>query len=113
MRLNNGVNYPAINNPVSNIAGYDTVFIIYPLWWSRMATPVQAFFHNQSVRLRGKTLVLICTSASSGISQTVADARRICPGSVITESLQIRSASVSNAKSLLISWLEKRGLNRR
>jgi flavodoxin len=109
--IDNTGTYPAINNPVGNIAGYDTVFIIYPLWWSRMATPMQAFLRNQSTQLRGKTLALVCTSASSGISQTVADARRLCPESIFTEALQIRSAAVSNARNLLAAWLNKIGFS--
>jgi flavodoxin len=109
--IDNSGTYPAINNPASSIAGYDTVFIIYPLWWSRMATPIQAFLRNQSIQLRGKTIALVCTSGSSGISQTVADARRLCPESIFTEDLHIRSSSVSNAGNLLSAWLNKIGFN--
>jgi flavodoxin len=105
--IDNTGTYPAINNPVGNIAGYDTIFIIYPLWWSRMATPMQAFLSTQSTQLQGKTLALVCTSGSSGISQTVADARRLCPESIFTEALHIRSAAVSNAGNLLSAWLRK------
>jgi flavodoxin len=107
--IDNTGTYPAINNPVSDIAGYDAIFIIYPLWWSRMATPMQAFLRSQSTRLRGKTLALVCTSGSSGISQTIADARRICPESIFTEALHIRSAAVGNARNQLASWLQETG----
>jgi flavodoxin len=107
--IDNTGTYPAINNPISDIAGYDAVFIIYPLWWSRMATPMQAFLRNQSTQLRGKTLALVCTSGSSDISQTVADARRLCPESIFTEALHIRSATVGNAGNQLSSWLQKIG----
>lgn len=105
--------YPAVNNPVGNIADYDTVFIVYPLWWSHMASPMQTFLHNQSAKLRGKTLALICISASSGISQTVADARRLCPNSKFTEALHLYSSEIRGAKNQLIAWLEKTGLNRK
>jgi hypothetical protein len=76
-----------------------------------MATPMQTFLHNQSAQLRGKTIALICTSASSGISQTVTDAKRLCPQSIFTEALQIRSASVNNVKNLLGPWLRQIGFN--
>jgi flavodoxin len=102
-------NYPAVNTPVINIAAYEAVFIIYPLWWSRMATPMQAFLKNNSDKLRGKTLALICTSGSSGISQSLADARRLCPDSKFTEALHIRSAAVGSAGDLLAPWLEQTG----
>ena len=103
--IDNNRNYPAIKTTVNNINSYDTVFIIYPLWWSRMATPMQTFLHNHSNQLRGKTLALVCTSGSSGISQTVADARRLCPDSTFTEALHIRSSAINNARNQLTAWL--------
>jgi flavodoxin len=111
--IDNNGSYPAINSQISNIAGYDTVFIVYPLWWSRMATPMQALLRNQSANLRGKTIALVCTSTSSGISQTVADAKRLCTESIFTDALHIRSATVGNAENQRITWLEKTGPNRR
>jgi flavodoxin len=109
--IDNNKEYPAISTTVSNINSYDTIFIIYPLWWSRMATPIQAFLNNHSSQLRNKTIALICTSGSSGIAQTVADARRICPESVFTEALHIRSSAVNNSKNLLAAWLKNNSLN--
>jgi menaquinone-dependent protoporphyrinogen IX oxidase len=98
--------YPAITTDIDSIDKYTTVFVCYPLWWSRMATPVQSFLNKHSEKLNGKTIALVCTSSSSGISGTIADARRICPSSIFTESLHIRSANVSNARNLLSEWLE-------
>jgi hypothetical protein len=72
-----------------------------------MATPAQAFLHKHRNKLEGKTIALVCTSGSSGIDGTVADARRICPNSIFPEALHIRSANVANARTLLSQWLEK------
>jgi putative NADPH-quinone reductase len=108
--IDNSNNYPSISTSVSDINTYDTVFIVYPLWWSRMATPMQAFLRNYSSQLRGKTIALVCTSGSSGISQTVADARRLCPDSTFVEALHIRSAAVNNAKNFLTTWLRNNSL---
>jgi hypothetical protein len=71
-----------------------------------MSTPTQSFLHKHSEKLSGKTIALVCTSGSSEISGTIADARRICPNSVFTEALHIRSANVSNTRNLLAQWLE-------
>jgi flavodoxin len=110
--IDNSNTYPSISTSVSNINSYDTVFIIYPLWWSRMATPMQAFLRNHSNQLSGKTIALVCTSGSSGISQTVADAQRLCPESTFVEALHIRSSAVNNAKNLLTAWLRNTGITR-
>ena len=97
--------YPAIRNNLENIGDYDTIFFCYPLWWSRMATPAQSFLFKHKDKLKGKKIALVCTSGSSGISQTVADARRICLNSIFTEALHIRSANVANARNLLTRWI--------
>jgi flavodoxin len=44
-RIDSSGVYPAIKTAVS-LKEYDTVFIVYPLWWSRMAAPMQTFLHN-------------------------------------------------------------------
>ena len=98
--------YPSITNNIESFEDYGAIFICYPLWWSRMATPVQSFLHKHKDKLNGKRISLVCTSGSSGITRTVADARRICPDSVFTEALHIKSANVANAQNLLTQWME-------
>ncbi len=90
----------------------DGIVVCYPLWYSRMATPMQSFLHAHASQLSGKTLALICTSASSGISQTVADARRLCPNSIIPEALWIRASAIGNAHEEIAQWLTEIGINK-
>jgi flavodoxin len=104
---NSGV-YPAIRAPVS-LEKYDTVFIVYPLWWSRMAAPMQTFLNNNRRDLAGKTIAPICTSGSSGIAGTIADAKRLCPDSAFPEALHIRAANTGKAKNSITDWLSKIG----
>lgn len=105
---NNGT-YPSIKTTIENLSDYDTVLVGYPLWYSRMATPMQTFLHDHAGQLSGKTIALFCTSASSGISGTVADARRLCPNSTLTEALWVRSSAISNAHNSIINWLRQIG----
>lgn len=107
---NNGT-YPSIKTTVENISDYDVVLVGYPLWYSRMATPMQTFLHNHAEQLAGKTIALFCTSASSGISGTVADARRLCPNSTLTEALWVRSSAISNAHNSIVEWLAEIGVS--
>lgn len=82
---------------------YDAIVVVYPLWYSRMATPMQSFLHSHSSSLAGKTIALVCTSASSGISGTVADARRLCPDSTLPEALWIRSSAVGSSHAIIVA----------
>lgn len=107
---NNGT-YPSISTTVENMNSYDAIVVVYPLWYSRMATPMQSFLHNHSSSLAGKTIALVCTSASSGISGTVDDARRLCPDSTLPEALWVRSSAVGNSHASIVAWLENIGLS--
>ncbi|HAP21480.1 MAG TPA: flavodoxin [Lachnospiraceae bacterium] len=49
---------------------YTTVFVGFPLWWGNAAWPVNGFIGAND--FTGKTVVPFCTSASSGLGDSVA-----------------------------------------
>lgn len=98
--------YPAIDPVEVNMADYDMVIIACPLWWSQMAAPFQTFLFHYGPQMAGKNIGVIVSSASSGISGVVADAKRLIPdGNFIEPNLWIRSSQTSNAASMISSWL--------
>lgn len=52
-----------------NWDSYDTVFIGYPIWWYIAAWPVNNFVKGND--FSGKTVIPFCTSASSGLGDSV------------------------------------------
>lgn len=85
---------------------YNMVIIACPLWWSQMAAPFQTFLFHYGPQMAGKNIGVIVSSASSGISGVVADAKRLIPGgNFIEPNLWIRSSQTSNAASLITTWL--------
>lgn len=106
---NSGI-YPEIETTVESFDDYDAVFLCYPLWGARMSTPTQGFLHKHRDKLAGKMLALVCSTASSGIDQTVADARRICSEALLTEALRVYSSQTNQARALLSDWLERIGM---
>ncbi len=98
--------YPAINTVIESLEAYDTVFLLTPLWHARMSTPMQSFLYSHAEKLAGKRLALIITSASSGVSQVMADARRLCPNSILTNELWINYAAMNgDITALITNWL--------
>ena len=71
--------YPAIDPVEVNMADYDVVIVAAPLWWSQMAAPLQTFLFQYGKDMANKHIALIVSSASSGISSVVADAKRLIP----------------------------------
>lgn len=108
--IDNSGTYPAINTSVESFEDYDVVFVGYPLWYSRMATPMQAFLHAHAAKLSGKRIALFCTSASSSMAGTVTDARRLCADVTFLESLRVGSSSANNAHTSLVNWLGQIGV---
>ena len=99
--------YPAVDPVDVNIADYDCIIIGAPLWWSQMAAPLQTYLFHNGVKMAGKKIGLIVSSASSGISGVEADAKRLIPaGDFLSPSLWVKSSQVSNAKNLLADWLK-------
>lgn len=102
--------YPAIDPVDVDMAKYDTVMIAAPLWWSQMAAPLQTFLFHYGAQMADKTIALIVSSASSGISGVEADAKRMIPnGNFVSPSLWIRSAQTSDCRSMLTTWLKQIG----
>ena len=100
--------YPAIKDVDISLDDYGTIIVVTPLWWSQMAAPMQSFLFKYGGKIAGKTIGLIVTSASSGISGVEKDAKRLVPeGDFFSESLWIRSAQVGSAKNLAAAWYDK------
>lgn len=99
--------YPAIDPVDVNLDEYDTVIIGAPLWWSQMAAPLQTYLFHNGAKMAGKNIGLIVSSASSGISGVVADAKRLIPdGKFLETNLWIRSSQTSNSHALIEQWLK-------
>lgn len=98
--------YPAIDPVDVKMSDYDMVIVAAPLWWSQMAAPLQTFLFQYGKQMAGKKIGLIVSSASSGISSVVVDAKRLIPnGDFLTPNLWIRFSQVSNCHSLTADWL--------
>ena len=76
---NNASSYPAIDPVTTSLDDYQNVIIVTPLWWSQMAAIMQTYLFQNASQMAGKHVRMIVSSASSGISQVVNDAKRLLP----------------------------------
>ena len=104
---NNASSYPAIDPVDIRLSDYDMIIIAAPLWWNNMAAPLQTFLFSHGSQMAGKNIGVIVSSASSGISGVVQDAKRLIPnGNFIEPNLRIRSSEVSRCRTMLSEWLD-------
>ena len=99
--------YPAIDDvSITDLSTYKNIIIVTPLWWSKMAAIMQTYLFNYGPQMAGKHVAMIVSSASSGISGVVADAKRLVPDAVwMGDALSIKNSNRSNATILIQNWL--------
>lgn len=68
---------PAIKSKKENIAGYDVVFIVYPIWWDLAPRMINTFIESHD--LKGKTVIPFATSGSSSIANSAAVLKKAYP----------------------------------
>ncbi len=102
---NEASSYPAIKQVNRNAADYETILIVTPLWWSNMAAIMQSYLFKEGSKMKGKKVGLIVSSASSGISSVVADARRLVPDAQWAGEAQwIHNGNRSKGDELVKAW---------
>ena len=103
---NDASSYPAIDPVNVSLSDYQNIIIVTPLWWSQMAAIMQTYLFNNSAKMAGKTVAMIVSSHSSGISGVVADAQRLLPNVTWAgDALWINASNHSNRSSLIQNWL--------
>ena len=108
---NDPASYPAIKAVNRDAADYENIVIVTPLWWSNMAAIMQSYLFMEDSKLKDKKVGLIVSSASSGISSVVADAKRLVPEAKWAgEALWINNSNRSKSDELVKEWWD--GLNK-
>ena len=103
---NDASSYPAIDPVNVSLDDYQNIIIVTPLWWSQMAAIMQTYLFNNSAQMAGKTVAMIVSSHSSGISGVVADAQRLLPNVTWAgDALWINASNHGNRVSLIENWL--------
>ena len=97
---------PALSSHV-DLAGYDVIFIGYPVWASNAPTPVLSFLEEQN--LSGKTVIPFCTHDGYGAGSSYSAIRSSSTGATVEQGLAVDSSQVSSSQSIVSGWLD--GLN--
>ena len=97
---------PEISGTVENMEQYDTVIIAHPIWWGQAPKIIYTFL--ESYDFSGKTLVTMCTSASSGLGTSAENLHKAVPDSV--NWLESKRFDIGTDASAVEQWLNSIGL---
>lgn len=94
--------HPEITVSVSNVGGYDTIFVGYPIWWDEAPAMIATFLAEND--FSGKTVIPFCTSASDDIGNSLHIFSELCPDAEIAEGL------TANDLNDVEPWLSELGI---
>ena len=68
---------PALADMAANAAGYDVIFVGFPVWWYTAPSIIKTFL--EAYDFAGRTLVPFATSGGSGLGKTAEALQAIVP----------------------------------
>lgn len=83
MEMNDPASRPELADTDAPVAGYDRIFLGFPIWWYTAPTIIHSFL--ESYDFSGKTIILFATSGGSGLGKTAKELASSCPGAKVVE----------------------------
>lgn len=90
-----------------DISGYDTVFVVYPVWWYTMPQPIYSFFDVYD--LSGKTVIPVTTHEGSGLADSVQKIKSLEPNATVKDGYSVRGGRVGESQKDIENWLKEQG----
>ncbi len=95
---------PALKSKIENLADYDTVFLVYPVWWYTVPMPIYSLLDEYD--FSGKTIIPVITHEGSGEGGTLSVLRTEEPDAAVLDAFTSRFGAVPTQKTAIESWLD-------
>lgn len=96
---------PQLVDMPETIEEYDTVFLVYPLWWWSIPKPVETFL--TSYDFSGKTILPVVTHGGSGAGESVEEIEALCDGKVMDTPLEVYCGDIPDCRQDVTEWLKE------
>lgn len=93
---------PEIADRSTDLSGYDTIFLGFPIWWYVAPTIINTFLESRD--FSGKKIILFATSGGSSLGKCAENLRGSAPDAEITNG---RMMNGSPSEAELAEWAEK------
>ena len=93
---------PEIKGYVSDISGYDTIFVCFPCWCGTAPMCVYTFLEHYD--LTGKKIIPLCTNEGSGLANAPRDIAAACPGATVVEGLSVKGHQAKDSYDAIATW---------
>lgn len=96
---------PELMDMPENLDGYDTVFLVFPLWWNTIPKPVEAFLNSYD--FSGKTVIPVVTHGGGGAGRSIEAIKDACDGADVKEEpLEIYCGDIPYCRDRVAEWLK-------
>lgn len=97
---------PGIKAPKPDLAGYDVIFLGYPIWWADLPMPLYSFLEGSD--FSGKTIVPFSTHGGSGFADTIDTLARLEPkAKIVKDGFTVSRNSVSQSRAAVVAWAKR------
>ncbi len=94
---------PEIENDLSAVEGYDTIYLGHPIWWGTNPRIIQTFLDTYN--LSNATIYTFCTSGGSGIEKSISDLQSQYPELNIVTGKRLNNATEAD----VTEWISSLG----
>lgn len=88
---------PELKSYLDSVAGYDTIFLGYPCWWSYPPMAVATFLERCD--FAGKKIILFTTHEGSGFGSSLGFIKKIVPDAEVKAGLAVHGAVATRSES--------------
>ena len=85
---------PELLSYPENFEKYNTIYLIYPIWWG--TCPMAVFSFLEKYDFSNKTIFPFCTHEGSGISNSVSDIKKYAQNAKIKNAFEVRGYKCQN-----------------
>ncbi|MBV7482191.1 flavodoxin [Bordetella sp. BOR01] len=94
---------PPLESVVTDVAGYDTVFLGFPIWGTTVPPVVRTFLSTHD--LSGKTLIPFVTHGGYGLGNSLSVLARLAPKARIMDGFVMEADQERRTMERVTSWL--------
>lgn len=93
-----------IKEKLTNISGYDTIFVMSPIYWGTYAPEIETAL--EGLNFTGKRIRVVSTHEGSGLASMPSDVKKMCKGAEVDmNGLAIVGSQAKNSKQKVAEWV--------
>ena len=96
---------PALKQMLTDISGYDNIFVCGPCWWGTY--PCAVFTQLEALDFTGKKVLALMTHEGSGLGHCERDLKALCKGASFGKGLAIPGGDAPRSESTVAKWAKE------